>query len=47
MEVGYAGIMIRDGKFLDEEIRGAEPISNGDTKFWENILNPVLEVLAN
>ena len=37
----------KDGKFLDEEIRGAEPISNGDTKFWENILNPVLEVLAN
>ena len=36
-----------DGKFLDEEIRGAEPISNGDTKFWENILNQVLEVLAN
>ena len=36
-----------NGKFLDEEIRGAEPISNGDTKFWENILNPVLEVLAN
>ena len=24
----------KDGKFLDEEIRGAEPISNGDTKFW-------------
>ena len=37
----------KDGKFLDEEIRGAEPISNGDTKFWEDILNPVLEVLAN
>lgn len=36
-----------NGKFLDEEIRGAEPISNGDTKFWENILNQVLEVLAN
>ena len=36
-----------NGKFLDEEIRGAEPISNGDTKFWEDILNPVLEVLAN
>ena len=36
-----------DGKFLDEEIRGAEPISNGDIKFWENILNPVLDVLAN
>ena len=36
-----------NGKFLDEEIRGAEPISNGDIKFWENILNPVLDVLAN
>jgi len=37
----------KDGKFLDEEIRAAEPISNGDTRFWEDILNPVLEVLAN
>jgi len=37
----------KNGTFLDEEIRGAEPISNGDTRFWEDILNPVLEVLAN
>ena len=37
----------KDGKFLDEEIRGAEPISNGDVKFWENILNKVLDVLSN
>lgn len=37
----------KNGKFLDEEIRGAEPISNGDTKFWENILNKVLDVLSN
>ena len=37
----------KNGTFLDEEIRAAEPISNGDIKFWENILNQVLEVLAN
>lgn len=37
----------KDGKFLDEEIRGAEPISNGDAKFWKNILNQVLDVLSN
>ena len=47
MEAGYVKIMMKNGKFLDEEIRGAEPISNGDIKFWENILNPVLDVLAN
>jgi len=37
----------KNGTFLDEEIRAAEPISNGDTRFWEDILNPVLDVLAN
>ncbi|WP_029759505.1 MULTISPECIES: toxin-antitoxin system YwqK family antitoxin [Fusobacterium] len=35
-----------NGKFIDEEIRGAEPISNGDTKFWENILNENLSILS-
>ena len=35
----------KDGKFIDEEIRGAEPISNGNPRFWENILNQVLDVL--
>ena len=32
-------------KFIDEEIRGAEPISNGNPRFWENILNQVLDIL--
>ncbi len=35
-----------NGKFIDEEIRGAEPISNGDAKFWENILNENLSILS-
>ena len=35
----------KDGKFIDEEIRGAEPISNGNPRFWENILNQVLDIL--
>ena len=36
----------KDGKFLDEEIRASEPVSNGNPKFWENILNQVLDVLV-
>lgn len=36
----------KNGKFLDEEIRASEPVSNGNPKFWENILNQVLDVLV-